>query len=331
MDAATNLSFGVSRQEARRLEPVILTCRYLGLSEVAPEAADIILVESAPTAPLGPGEPWLSWKELTIYRQESRLTFAYGAWRVAIDVARRQVTPLALPSDGDPFVSYACHSYLRLALLFLLRRLGWFELHGGACVRDGQAYVFVGASGSGKTSAILGLLEAGWRYVSDDALLIKRIGEGDAGAGDAICARAGRALFSVTMDGLRRFPRLQPHAEPRLQSAEKRVVDPRAVWPDRFEPVAKPAFLFFCQLCDAERTQVSPLPPADALARLMMSTPWLALDRETAEAHLATYRRLAESCYNFALLAGRDLLRSSSALAARLDASHLRRLHCAYA
>ncbi|OYT73224.1 MAG: hypothetical protein CFK52_02875 [Chloracidobacterium sp. CP2_5A] len=330
MIAGTALSFGVLGQETSQLSLAILTCRYLGLPEVAPEAADIILAESPPPPPEpSRAEPWLAWKGLTIHRQGSWLTLAYGAWQVAIDVARRQVTPLALPSDSDLSVAYPCYSYLRLALLFLLRRMGWFELHGGACVQAEQGYVFIGPSGSGKTSAILGLLDAGWRYVSDDALLIKRIPAGS--EGDAICVRAGRELFSVTTDELRRFPHLHPHAEPRLQSAEKRAVNPRAIWPGRYEPVAKPAFLFFCQLHDAEQTQVLPLPATDALARLMTSTPWLALDRETAAAHLAIYRQLAESCYSFALLAGRDLLRRPSALATHLSASHLVRLYRAYA
>lgn len=308
---------------------MVQVCRYLGLSEVAPEAADVVLTDKPLTPQSGQVQPWLNWKELTVLRRDDCLTFTYGAWRVALDVARRRVTPLALPPDADPSVSYACYSYLRLVLLFLLRRLGWFELHGGACVYDGRGYVFVGSSGGGKTSAVLGLLDAGWRYVADDALLIKRLPAN--GAEDAVYVRSGRALFSVTTDGLRRFPHLRTHAEPRLQNVEKWVVNPCAVWPDRYEPVMKPAFLFFCRLDDAERTQVRPLPAKDALARLMAGAPWLALDRETAAAHLATYRRLAESCHSFTLLAGRDLLRRPSALADHLAPSHLLRLHRAYA
>ncbi|MCS7078990.1 MAG: hypothetical protein NZ585_02930 [Chloracidobacterium sp.] len=328
MVVGVNLSFGALERKTDRLGLLIQICHYLGLPEVVPEAADIVLVERRPALPSRLAEPWLEWKGLTVRRRDDWLFFAYGAWQVAIDVARRQVIPLALPEDGDLSVSYACYSYLRLVLLFLLRRIGWFELHGGACVYEGQGYVFLGPSGSGKTSAILGLLDAGWRYVSDDALLTKQI---PADGEDAVVyARAARTLFSVTTDGLQRFPYLRQHAEPRLQHAEKWVVNPHAVWPDRYEPMAKPKFLFFCQLHDAEETQVLPLPTTNALACLMNTTPWLALDRETAAAHLATYRRLAESCYSFTLLAGRDLLRCPSALATHLDAARLTQLHRAY-
>ncbi len=328
MVAGTSLSFGVSRRETRQLEPVILACRYLGLAEVAPEAADLVLDESVPPSSLCNAKLWLSWKDLTIYRQGSWLLFIYGSWRVAVDLARRRVTPLALPTEDDLSGSYTCCSYIRLVLLFLLRRLGWFELHGGACVTEEQAYVFIGASGSGKTSAVIGLLEAGWRYVSDDALLVKQIAVGFEET--ALYARAARELFSITTDSLRQFPHLQPYVEPRLQNATKRVVNPRAVWPGRFELVAKPAFLFFCQLHNAEQTQVSPLSSVDALSCLITNTPWLALDCETAETHLATYRQLVKSCYRFTLRMGRDLLRHPSALADRLDAASLIRLHHAY-
>lgn len=330
MICGATISFGVCGSgEKHPLDHLIQVCRYLGFPEVAPEAADVVLTDEPPAVSYGQVQPWLSWQDLTVFRRDDCLTFTYGAWRVVIDVARRRVTPLALPPDADPSTSYACHSYLRLVLLFLLRRLGWFELHGGACVHDGRGYVFVGPSGGGKTSAVLGLLNAGWRYVADDALLIKRLPAN--GADDAVCVRAGREWFSITTDGLRRFPHLRPYAEPRLQGVAKWLLNPHVVWPDRYEPVMKPAFLFFCRLDDAERTQVRPLPAKDALARLMTGTPWLALDRETAAAHLATYRRLAESCHSFTLLAGRDLLRRPSALADHLDPSRLLRLHHTYA
>ncbi|MFQ3582018.1 hypothetical protein J8C06_09955 [Chloracidobacterium validum] len=333
--SSASLSFGVAGQSARQLSLVIETCRYLGLPEVAPEAADIILTDDRPNFPSHEkAGPWLAWKGLTVHRQNSCLTFTYGAWQVVIDTARRLVTPIALAPSGDALASYDCYAFLRLILLFLLRRLGWFELHGGACVHTGRGYIFVGASGSGKTSAVLGLLEAGWDYVSDDALLVRQVFSNQAavdGAVSALYVRAGRALFSVTTDGLRRFPHLQPHAERRLQHVEKWIVDPAAIWSGRHEPVAQPDFLFFCQLRDAEETQLQPLPMADALARLMVSTPWLALDRDTAEAHLATYRKLIESCYSFTLLMGRDVLHCPSQLATYLDAQELTQLHRTYA
>ena len=329
MSASQGPSFGVLGQVSPSLQFVIETCRYLGLPGTTPETADIILTDERPAGGVRQLMPWLVWKGLTVHRQGSLLSIAYGDWQVVLDVFRRRIIPIQLPLVADARASYEVFSYLRLVLLFLLRRLGWFELHGGACVQSGKGYVFTGPPGSGKTSTVLGLIEAGWDYVSDDALLVRQVPP--PGAAAPVYLRAGRILFSVTGATLDRFPALQLHAERRWQRAGKWVVNPAGLWPQRQVLSVQPAFLFFCQLREAEETRVLPLAATDALSQLMVNSPWLALDRETAAAHLATYRKLAESCYSFTLLAGRDVWHEPSRLAAYLTATDLVRLHCNYA
>jgi len=328
-DVSRGPSFGISRPIPPSLRYVVEACHYLGLPETAFEAADIILTDERPVETGCQLMPWLVWKDLTVHRQGSLLSITYGDWQVVLDVLRRRVTPVRVPFVADATIPYEFLSYLRLVLLFLLRRLGWFELHGGACVHSGKGYVFTGPPGSGKTSAVLSLIEAGWDYVSDDALLVRQVPQ--PGATAAICLRAGRIVFSVTSATLDRFPALRPHAERRWQRTEKWVVNPAALWPQQHVLSVQPAFLFFCQLWEAEETRVLPLAATDALSHLMANSPWLALDRETAAAHLATYRKLAESCYSFALLAGRDVWHEPSRLAAYLTATDLVRLHCNHA
>ncbi len=329
MSASRGPSFGVLGQVSPSLQFVIETCHYLGLPETASETADIILTDERPAGGVRQLMPWLVWKGLTVHRQGSLLSITYGDWQVVLDIFRRRIIPIQVPLVADAKASYEVFSYLRLVLLFLLRRLGWFELHGGACVQSGKGYVFTGPPGSGKTSAVLGLIEAGWEYVSDDALLVRQAPQ--PGAPAAVRLRAGRLLFSVTSATLDRFPALQPHAERRWQRAGKWVVNPALLWPQRQVLAVQPAFLFFCQLREAEETQVLPLAATDALSHLMVNSPWLALDRETAAAHLATYRKLVESCYSFTLQAGRDVWHEPSRLAACLTPTDLVRLHSNHA
>ena len=52
----------------------------------------------------------------------------------------------------------------------LLAARGQESLHGGAVERDGQAIAILGTSGSGKSTALLKLLDAGWNLVTDDLL-----------------------------------------------------------------------------------------------------------------------------------------------------------------
>lgn len=328
MSASKSPSFGVLGPHSAALQLVSEACRYLGLLETTSDAADIILTDERSDVVGGQSAPWLLWKDLTVYRHCHLLAVVYKDWQIVLDVFHRRVIPARLPAVTSA-ASYEVFSYLRLVLLFLLRRLGWFELHGGACVRSGQGYVFAGPPGSGKTSAVLGLIQAGWDYVSDDALLVRQIPQPEATA--SICLRAGRTLFSVTSGTLSRFPALQPYAERRWQRTEKWMVNPATLWPQQQVLLTQPTFLFFCQLRDADVTQVHPLTAADALSHLMVNSPWLALDRETAAAHLATYRKLVESCYSFRLLAGRDVWHDPVRLAAYLTPADLVRLHCDHA
>ncbi|MGQ9897114.1 MAG: hypothetical protein ACUVR8_06115 [Acidobacteriota bacterium] len=318
-------SFGILGPVSSLLQPIIESCRYLGLPEADSEMADIILTDEQPARASYQMTPWLRWKGLTVHRRDSFLIVAYDDCQVALDVVRRRIMPVRLPLAADGFSSYELLSYLRLVLLFMLRRLGWFELHAGACVNAGQGYVFTGPPGSGKTSAVLGLIEAGWGYTSDDALLVRQTSR--LRSSPSISVRAGRVLFSVTSDSLSRFPALQPYAERRWQRFEKWLINPTTLWPQRRVVTAEPTFLFFCQLHDAEETRVLPVAVTDALSRLMENSPWLALDRETSRSHLVTYRKLVESCYSFTLLAGRDVLHEPSRLASYLTATDLIRLH----
>jgi HprK-related kinase B len=50
---------------------------------------------------------------------------------------------------------------------------GYVMLHASAVARDGRAIVFAGVPGAGKSTAALHLVEAGWRFVSNDRVLAR--------------------------------------------------------------------------------------------------------------------------------------------------------------
>ena len=83
--------------------------------------------------------------------------------------------------DGDVFLSPSflekplvvqCN-FWAFALLKLLRNLGVFSLHAAGVVRNDQGVVITGSPGSGKSTLAIGLIRLGWRYLSDDALLLR--------------------------------------------------------------------------------------------------------------------------------------------------------------
>lgn len=55
---------------------------------------------------------------------------------------------------------------------FWLARRGWLCLHGAAVAADGEAVAFLGPNGAGKTSAALALADRGWRFLTDDLVVV---------------------------------------------------------------------------------------------------------------------------------------------------------------
>ena len=48
----------------------------------------------------------------------------------------------------------------------------------GLPAKDGEGVLLVGPSGSGKSTLAIGLIRAGWRYLSDDAVLLRHGSQG---------------------------------------------------------------------------------------------------------------------------------------------------------
>ena len=96
----------------------------------------------------------------------------------------------ALPESFWQLSPYDQREFFLLSLLMLLRPHGLYGLHANGLALDEQGLLIVGPSGSGKTTLTLSLLEQGWQFLSDDAVLLK-----DA---EPLTAYAFRRGFSFT-------------------------------------------------------------------------------------------------------------------------------------
>lgn len=70
------------------------------------------------------------------------------------------------------------YNFFLIGLIHLLSPWGFYDLHAAALDRDGIGYLFLGESGSGKSSTAISLVRQGWRYVSDDALFLRPSADG---------------------------------------------------------------------------------------------------------------------------------------------------------
>lgn len=209
---------------------------------------------------------------------------------------------------------------LACAVQAALRRASLFELHAGAVVEplSGAGVLFIGASGSGKTTMTLRLAAQGWAYLSDDRLALSE-------DGSEIRAWALRREFYVTesslaacgLTSLMHSNRQHSHSE-----IPKWIIRPQQLFPGRFVSDCLPQSLFFPQLTGARTTRLQPLSQGQAMMQLLHHCPWACRDQTSAAAQIRLLHRLIRQSRSFALEAGSDLLEQAD-LTARLIKAQL--------
>ncbi len=196
------------------------------------------------------------------------------------------------------------------ASMTALRRCGLFELHGAGLVEPvtGEGVLVVGPSGSGKSTLATQLANAGWRYLSDDSLLLHA-------RGALIEALALRRQFAVTEPTvaagvLRGFEdRL---AAPAPFDPLKRRFEPQEVFPERFADSCIPRAVFFPTVTHDESSAARRLTQAETMRLLLRVCPWACYDKPAAAAHLGVLAQLARQAAGYELRAGTDLLRDAA-------------------
>jgi hypothetical protein len=186
---------------------------------------------------------------------------------------------LHAPVDGaDPEgVAWDLYSACTLSCALLLGRMGRALVHAAAVApAGGPAWLLVGDTHAGKTTTSANLLRAGWGYLSDDHVVLRR-GE-DGGVG---------------VEGLPRPFHLDEGWEAGEVARRRGATDPRARWPGRWRRTAPLAGLLFPRVEADEPTALGPFGAADALAGLLRQSPWLLADRGCAPAVLDLLRAAA--------------------------------------
>lgn len=265
-------------------------------------------------------DPWFDAPGATAVRQgevavEPR---ADGSVRIAhpegIDVVVDAGAPNAawtIAEELVPHVDEWLPTVGMLVLLFGLRRVGWHHLHAASAVApDGTGWIFVGASGSGKSTTVAALGGDGWRIGGDDAVFLAESSAGILAhpwCGTIGLRDGGRTLLA----GASQTGMVQAR-DPMLFERGKDRRDSVAHGFEAAEPFV-PQVVAFTSL-GTTLTVATPASPSEALGALIAQSAWVALEPEHADGHMRLLERLLRHARPVQLSLAPDLPDSPSLL-----------------
>ena len=238
-------------------------------------------------------------KALTVTRTETGFNLCCGASQLRVSPGSADALFSAhcfLASDFGTYSPFEQREFFLLGLLMLLRPLGRYGLHACGLERYGTGLLLVGASGSGKTTTSLNLMRQGWRYLSDDAVLLTER------ADSTVQASAFRQGFSCTPETLEHFPELSGSSE-FGDPGGKRVVYPGG----NFTSTCIPSLIVFPHLSAGE-TRLRPLTASQSLIRLCQQSAGIMTDTAVSQGQLKVLRTLVRQARSFELHLGQDTL-----------------------
>jgi hypothetical protein len=221
-------------------------------------------------------------------------------WFGATDRAKRQITML------NP---------LCCAFPAALRQCGLFEVHAAA-VSDpdaGTGFLLVGQPHSGKSSLTIRLASTGWKYLSDDMVVIN---DGEKG----VEAIGLRRIFSVMPSGLNSCALAHLYSalgEPVKSDPTKRRLEPSKAFPEGFVPSCFPQVICFVQVANTEVSQFVSVTQTQAMSKLIHHCSWSNYDDAGGGQFLRILGRMVRQSKCISLSAGMDVY-EQPALAAKL-------------
>ena len=190
---------------------------------------------------------------------------------------------------------------LTLTLMELLKRRSLFPVHAAAACSGDEAVLFAAESGSGKSTAALALLLAGWRLLGDDLLFLRE-------EGAELRVLAFPDEIDASPETIARFPELAPPDRwPTLAGYPKRQLQAQHLRENAVALEATPRLVLVPYLADRSGHALEPLSPHELLHQLVPNV--LLTEPAFAQRHLDLLARLGRTTPAFRLAFGRDVER----------------------
>lgn len=247
------------------------------------------------------------------------LVFEASSWRLLAEQSAwwLRYGPVAFVRQGAELVGYvSAHAEqlpdfmygLALAVRLLLRERGWFGVHAAGLIWRNKGLLLVGRSDSGKSTLTYSLVRRGWYYLTDDAILVHRNGED-------VVAVSFREDFGLDAESVQYFPEVAYCSDYQPTDPKKLRVCVGQLYPGRFRPRCRPAWLIFPERTSVPKSRLLPLRRSEAWVRLLQASLRLGRADDPAERHLLDIMGLlARQTSAYVLKAGPDLLDRSEQL-----------------
>ncbi len=314
-------SLTVCADDARLLKTIKTFASVHWLASVAtvePQSATTVAFHTrqvSPALPLNPASH-LKLAQGTAYLADQKIYLVIDDATLVLETApaaQMNVYQLHVYLSADTDAEAAGLLFTQ-ALQAALRRADMFELHAAAAASpNGTGMLFIGDSGSGKSTLTVRLASQGWRYLTDDSLLLRQTEA-------RLFVTPLRRVFALTPQTLNACGL---DSRPSQLAEDKLAFEPAALFPAGHIAQFEPRHLVFPKLTQQPRSALTPLTQAKAMMRLLYHSPWACFDTLTSRAHLERLTRLAQTTRAWELNAGRDLLEvpdAAAQLLATLDA-----------
>jgi hypothetical protein len=181
-----------------------------------------------------------------------------------------------------------------------LRRQGYFLIHAFGVYREGHCLLFVGASGSGKTTTGLSLVLAGWQLLANDVLLLEA-------RPDGVYALPTPGGLSIREGTVGLLPECQTLLAEAPSVLDRYDLTNQQLWRGQVPVAARVTAVYFCQIEGGEVSVRRPLSQAVALTQLMEQSidRW---DQAMLNAHITLLHQLSQQAESFSLHLGHDVL-----------------------
>ncbi|MFC1996050.1 hypothetical protein ACFLXI_00395 [Chloroflexota bacterium] len=188
-----------------------------------------------------------------------------------------------------------------LSFLMLLRPHGRYGLHANAIANDDQGFLIIGPACSGKTTLTLVMIRSGWKFLSDDAIMLQATPDG-------IYAHALRRGLSCTPQTLARFPELKSSAdESPTISDGKKLLDIETRYPDSYTPRITPKVLLFPEVTTGHTSRLFPLSDMQAIIALVEQSPGIMTDHVWVQKQMEVLKKLTGQALSYRLSLGDDI------------------------